>query len=169
MVEGRYWSCRVGGLWGFKEGWLGVLTDLKEESLGWTEQRPKAHWPECSLCQPSPPNSRKHWLWGLHACSPGLACSLSIRLTSPLQLFHFFLGSHLPLPPLPGPHLLSVAPYLRCPFTSLQTPQLPPPRLRVSSAHSTQCRPPRPLGDQPVLNPCMQPSRRCTLRPSSSP
>lgn len=133
MVEGRYWSCGVGGLWGFKGGWPGRL------------ERSQAG--KCGLDRPA---MLPRWVPGLagwDASSDSQACPAPLSggprspslapLSSPawpphhpaLLLFpDFFSPLSRPLPCLPshqGAPFLSTAPYRWLP-SSLQSPRFSP-------------------------------------------
>jgi hypothetical protein len=68
VVEERYWSCGVGGLWGFKGGWPRCLSRSQAGELGMdrTLMIPlpgfRTDWPEHELCHLSPPSTSQRTL-----------------------------------------------------------------------------------------------------------
>lgn len=143
VVEGRYWSCGVGGLWRFKGGWPGCLERSQAGGCGMdrTAMTPRwapgrAGWAVSSDSQACPaplsggPGSLSLAPWPSAAWPPLHPALLSDCLFS--ALFP-------PRPPLPsqqGSPFLSAAPSL-CPPSSLQNRSFLP---SVSDGHQ------RPVG-----------------------
>lgn len=148
MVEGRYWSCGVGGLWRFKGGWPGCLERSQAGGCGmdWTAMTPRwapgrAGWAVSSDSQACPaplsrgPGSLSLAPWPSAAWPP-----LHPALLSDCLFFPLFP----PRPPLPsqqGSPFLSAAPSL-CPPSSLQNLSFLP---SGSDGHQ------RPVGSPPQL------------------
>lgn len=103
VVEGRYWSYGVGGLWGFKGGWPGHPERSQAASVGWTRGRvltarsAQSLSAEAQLSSPRP------------AAPP---CSASVCPSS--LLWPLALSTLLPQ----SPPFLSTAPYLSGPPAS---------------------------------------------------
>lgn len=91
MVEGRYWSFGVGGLWGFKGGWPGCLERQQAGECGMDRTvmmptGPGAGRLGCKLWLPSASAEA----WGPHPLprGPALFGLHFIYLTSPTSLSH---------------------------------------------------------------------------------
>lgn len=146
MVEGRYWSCGVGGLWGFRGGWPGRLERSQADRCGMDRARPgpwagglAGQWtgwdmswdsPVCPVPLSGAPGSPSLAPWPNRAWLP--LPSPVLPQFSPFPLLR-------PLPPLPpwhGSPFLSAAPYPSLP-SSLPTPSFSPPGPdgQVSEAH----------------------------------
>lgn len=77
VVEGRYWSYGVGGLWGFKGGWPGRPERSQAVSIGWTHR-------QVLTARPTQGLSAEAGLSSL--CPAALPCLASLSPSSPLQL-----------------------------------------------------------------------------------
>ena len=95
VVEGRYWSCGVGGLWRFKGGWPGCLERSQAGECGMdrTAMTPRwapgrADWAVSSDSQacPAPLSGGPGSLSLAHVAQPCLASTSS---SSPLRLLVF--------------------------------------------------------------------------------
>lgn len=157
MVEGRYWSCGVGGLWGFKGGWPGRLerSRASERGVGGTVGPPagsRAGRLGYELGQPSCPEplggalgSPALALWPSPAWPPPHPARVSHIFSFPLlRPLPFFLA-RLPLP-------------LCCPL-SQSGPALCRPRASHHLDQMGRCQ--RPMGKA-------SPTARCPQSPASS-
>lgn len=172
MVEGRYWSYGVGGLWGFKGGWPGRPERSQTVSMGWTHR-------QVLTARPTQDLSAEAGLSSL--CPAALPCLASLSPSSPLWLL--LLSTLPPQEPPPSSLLppISVSPalgplpdtrpltlwvrwaYEACPGVgggSLPNCPTPPPQSAVpgrvgfarvgTSAQATQLRPQK-LAEDPAL------------------
>lgn len=148
MVEERYWTCGVGGLWGFKRGWPGRLEgsqagELRMDGMAMTPRvRPRADWAGRELCQRPGVSER-----GLDT-EPTVG--LLSQLAWPLQFQPCSSPGLCPLlPPLRSAPLSLCCPTAsQCPRSSLPTPA------SLSESHrGPQCSPLRPPDAYPTLSP----------------
>lgn len=105
VVEGRYWSYGVGGLWGFKGGWPGRPERSQAVSIGWTHR-------QVLTARPTQGLSAEAGLSSL--CPAALPCLASLSPSSPLQLLLLLLSILPPHEPPPSSLLppVSVSPAL---------------------------------------------------------
>lgn len=173
MVEGRYWSCGVGGLGGFRGGWPGRLERPQAGPCGMDGARPGPWAGRLAgqlgreLGQPSPPSASRRSPRGLHplpCCGPGLLGLHFLRFPSPTSSLshssdlhpHFCLGVAPPSSLLPP---ISVRPALRPPPASHRLDQMGK-RQRPTGqpCPATRC-PPEPCVQQGGLCPGGRPCR----------